>query len=520
MEKSKEEFDVEAVARDVSLKGDSHHVSQADAIEHQLTFTQALKLYPAAIGWSAFFSLGIIMAAFDPQLLGSLYATPAFQKDFGYLFEDGYIISAPWQTGLGMGSPIGQVVGALAAGYPMEWYGRKPTFIACVILTAACIFLQFFARSLPVLLAGELLGGLVLGCYTTIAPTYASEVCPVALRGHLTAYINLCFVTGQLLANGVIAGTSRLSSHWAYSAPFALQWLWPAVILAGSPFAPESPWWYIRQGRLEDAEKSLKRLGGKGVDVKASLRAMVETDRLEVEMETGSSYWDCFKGTNLRRTEISVGVFATQVLSGIYIVGYAAYFFQLAGLTGSKAFDMSVGFLAVGWLGTVLSWILILHIGRRRIYNIGLSILAIIMFLIAFLDFAPDYETRPSIIWAQSTLLIIWNGVWDITIGPICYIIICEASATRLRTKTVAVATASQALVGVVMTVAIPYMINPDQADLRGKMGLFFGGLSLVCFVWAWLRIPETKGRTFKELDLMFDERVSTRDFKDYKFRE
>jgi hypothetical protein len=55
------------------------------------------------------------MTAFDPQLLGNLYATPAFQKDFGYLYNGSYIISAPWQTGLSMGSPIGQVVGALFA---------------------------------------------------------------------------------------------------------------------------------------------------------------------------------------------------------------------------------------------------------------------------------------------------------------------------------------------------------------------------------------------------------------------
>lgn len=58
--------------------------------------------------------------------------------------------------------------------------------------------IQFFARSLKVLLAGELIGGLILGTYATIAPTYASEVCPIALRGHLTAYINLCFVMGQV----------------------------------------------------------------------------------------------------------------------------------------------------------------------------------------------------------------------------------------------------------------------------------------------------------------------------------
>lgn len=78
----------------------------------------------------------------------------------------------------------------------------------------------------------------------------------------------------------------------------------------------------------------------------------------------------------------------------------------MAGLTGSKSFDMSVGFLAVGFVGTCLSWIMLSKYGRRRIYNIGLAILTLIMFLIAFLDFAPDYENRPGIIWAQSTLLV------------------------------------------------------------------------------------------------------------------
>ena len=133
--------------------------------------------------------------------------------------------------------------------------------------------------------------------------------------------------------------------------------------------------------------------------------------------------------------------------------------------------------------------------------------------------------------------------MFDLSIGPVCYVIFCEISATKVRTKTISVATASQALVGIVMTVAIPYMINPDQANMRGKMGFFFGkysltkfflavlhdfkgkttnrkmcegGLSIICFVWCWVRIPETKGRTYEELDLMFARGVKTREFKNY----
>ena len=108
-------------------------------------------------------------------------------------------------------------------------------------------------------------------------------------------------------------------------------------------------------------------------------------------------------------------------------------------------------------------------------YNIGLAILSVMMFIIGILDCAPNYENRPAVIWAQSSIMVIWNGIYDLTIGPVCFSIICEVSATKVRSRTIAVATAVQALFGIVMTVAIPYMINPDQANMRGKLGFFFG---------------------------------------------
>jgi SP family general alpha glucoside:H+ symporter-like MFS transporter len=132
---------------------------------------------------------------------------------------------------------------------------------------------------------------------------------------------------------------------------------------------------------------------------------------------------------------------------------------------------MGIGFLGVGFLGTCLSWILLVHFGRRRIYNIGLAFLAVLQILIGILDCAPNWPNRPNVIWTESSLLVVWNFVYDLTIGPVCFVILCECSATRVRGKTIALATAVQALVGIVMTIAIPYMINPDQANLRGKLG-------------------------------------------------
>jgi MFS transporter, SP family, general alpha glucoside:H+ symporter len=66
---------------------------------------------------------------------------------------------------------------------------------------------------------------------------------------------------------------------------------------------------------------------GLGEEVEEELREIIETDALEAKMEADTSYWDCFRGVNARRTEIAVGVYAIQVLCGIYLVEYSTYFF-------------------------------------------------------------------------------------------------------------------------------------------------------------------------------------------------
>jgi hypothetical protein len=87
---------------------------------------------------------------------------------------------------------------------------------------------------------------------------------------------------------------------------------------------------------------------------------------------------------------------------------------KVAGLPTAKAFDMGVGFLAVGFLGTILSWFLLIYFGRRTICNSGLCLLAGLQIVIGILDCAPNYITRPSVIWAQSSLMVIWNFFYDL----------------------------------------------------------------------------------------------------------
>lgn len=75
-----------------------------------------------------------------------------------------------------------------------------------------------------------------------MAPAYASEVCPIVLRGYLTAYVNLCWALGQFVSAGVQAGFSDREGKWSYRVSFAIQWAWPVPLFVVLWFAPESPW--------------------------------------------------------------------------------------------------------------------------------------------------------------------------------------------------------------------------------------------------------------------------------------
>lgn len=214
------------------------------------------------------------------------------------------------------------------------------TGILLCLVNYLCLCPVLFT-SIGMLCVGEMLGGLAYGFYVIIAPTYASEVCPLALRGLLTAAVNLAFVIGQFIAQGCAAGFEKGMSEWTWKTPFVIHWIWPAVLVAGLLFAPESPYWLVRKGDMENARKSLLRLTAKNnrPDIDAILTMIEHTDLLEREIEATTTYFDCAKGINVRPTEISVMVYLIQVIGGNPLIGYANYFFEKAGLSPADSFD-------------------------------------------------------------------------------------------------------------------------------------------------------------------------------------
>ena len=512
---------MEAGANDSAFASDWKFVAEegraATEAEHNLTLKQAIKKYPRAIMWSVFVSLAIIMEGYDIVLLGSLFGQEAFRKRYGTFYPnaDGgeYQISAPWMSALGNAPNVGAIFGALANGYLTQRFGYRRVLLVSLTAVVAFVFISFFAQSVAMLLVGEILCGIPWGVFATMAPAYASEVCPTALRGYLTVYVNLCWAFGQLIAAGVMQGFQPMTTQWAYRVPFAIQWVWPVPLFCILFFAPESPWWLVSKGRTEEAENTVMRLTSKNMtphEAKQIIAMMAHTHEIELEAETGTSYFDCFKGTDLRRTEIVCFVFGAEIFSGLQLGGNPTYFFEQAGVPDSNAFKFSVGGLGLASIGTMLSWFFITAMGRRTIFVGGLFLSTCFLCLIGILSAASPSSGSS---YGQAGIVLFWMFLYYSTIGPVSYAIISETSAIQLRSKSVCLARITYYLAAIVCATISPYMINPTEANWKGKTGFFWGGTCFVCFIWAFFRLPETKGRTYEELDILFGQGVRARDF-------
>jgi hypothetical protein len=67
-----------------------------------------------------------------------------------------------------------------------------------------------------------------------------------------------------------------------------------------------------------------------------------------------------------------------------------------------------------------------------------------------------------------------------------------------------------------VFSFSTPYLLDAPYANLHSKVGFVFGALACCSFIFAYLCVPEMKGRSLEEINRMFQAKVPVRDFKSY----
>jgi SP family general alpha glucoside:H+ symporter-like MFS transporter len=322
---------------------------------------------------------------------------------------------------------------------------------------------------------------------------------------------------GQFIAAGVNRGSVTRTDQWAYRIPFAIQWIWPVPIIIGTMFAPESPWWHVRRGDRAGARAALLRLTSPEKDPNFNpdeTIAMIEhTNEMEKTMSEGTRWRDCFKGVDLRRTEIVCGIWLAQTICGQNIMGYFSFFMIQAGMPAVQSFNMSMISLALGMVGTMGSWVLMSHFGRRTIHFSGACTLFTLLIIVGSISFA---GTEASL-WGIGAMLIVFVFIYDFTIGPITYSIVSEMSSTRLKAKTIVLARALYNISNIVVNVLTNYQLGETAWNWGAKSAYFWAGTCGCVCIWVYFRLPEPKGRTYGELDVLFEQRVSARKFASTK---
>ncbi|KAJ5318346.1 sugar porter (SP) family MFS transporter [Penicillium atrosanguineum] len=519
----------------VDLIQSTNDVKDAVEAEHKMTLWQAIKMYPKAIAFSTTISFALVMEGYDTALVGGFFSLPQFRQRFGDRLPDGtYQVSSSWQSGLSNGAQVGEITGLVVAGIIAEKYGYRKTIIGSLFFMIGVVFLFFFAQNIGMLFAAEVLAGLPWGAFQTLTTTYAADVTPIQLRPILTSYVNMCWVIGQFVSSGVLRALLTRNDNWAWRIPYAIQWAFPIPIIIACIFAPESPYWLARKGRVDEARKALRSLASHRVPdevVEKTLALVCYTNELEKQSQEGTSYSDCFKGVNLRRTEIAVMAWVSQVFSGIWFGGSVTYFMEQAGLTAESAFNMGLGNNAVALVATMVAWGTMTRVGRRTMYLIGLTTCFVILITVGFMGI-PLLTSHVDLGWASGALLMCFVIAYDLTLGPICYCLVAEIPSTRLRMKTAIIArncynvasicanflvrALDQRAVTIVVTNnAQNYpILNPSAWNLRGKGGFIWCGFCFISLVWAYFRLPEPKGLSPAELDVLFEKKVSARKFR------
>lgn len=200
---------------------------------------------------------------------------------------------------------------------------------------------------------------------------------------------------------------------------------------------------------------------------------------------------------------------------------------ELGGLSAAKSFDATVGLSGMMVVGTICGWFLVEKWGRRATALYGTAALCITLLLIGILGCI----TSTNAIWGQVAFMGVWSLgncvhpprekcsrsdiylVYQGTIGSAAWPIIAENATSRLRAPTQALATIMNGLSGSIWAFCLPYAINPDQANMGGKIAFVFGGILVFAVVFIFFFVPETKGRTYIEIDELWNGGVAPRRF-------
>ncbi|CRG92313.1 High-affinity glucose transporter HXT2 [Talaromyces islandicus] len=462
-------------------------------------------------------SSGAVLIGYDMTFIGSIIANEEFIKQFG-LYDTNistWILPANYQLVWSVVQYVAAMVGAFGIGLLSDRFGRRVCFYVTVSLTIAGTFVELFSPNWEVWVVAKVLMGAAMGFMQGNTPTYVSELTPVHIRGFMLSLFQFWIMLGSFLAACVLEGTSLVNGTWSWKGAIVSQFGLGAICLAlFLPLVPESPYYLVRRGRSDAAREALLALHGKDTPeytVESDLEMIQNTIEQEQEAnQNQASYLQCLKGVNRRRTLIACLPMVMQMFAGYPLCGtYLAYFLTLSGI--SNSFLITVISILFAVLAVAVAFIMIEKVGRRPQLLFGAFAMLPCLLGISILGFVNLGTIANG--RGLAALSILWTICYFLSIGAVGWTIVGEVSSVQLRAKTTSIAAAINSLFNMGWSIAIPYLINKNEANLGPKAGLIFLGTGTFFAFIAFFAIPETKNKTWAELDQLFEAHTPARKF-------
>ncbi|KAJ5109677.1 hypothetical protein N7532_002322 [Penicillium argentinense] len=481
--------------------------------EHNRTYWQTLNKDPWLLFWIGLMLWTLIVRGFENQSAGAVISITEFKRQFGKVDSNGnYFIETQWQSALSGGANAAAILGAWASSYIADIYGSKPVLLVGCLINVASVGVEFATTSIGMFFGGKMINFVAIGIFQNICTAYVADISPLAIRASVIGFCNLSQCIGPFVSAIITYYSSSWSTAWSWKALICAQWGFAAIALVGQIFMPESPVYLVRRGKIEAARKELGRLYSDPSDAEGHL-ARIQLTLEEAETRRSSSYLECFRGTNLRRTIIAVLVFLAEPMAGLgFVQNYGSLMYQYLGIGDRQSFLLQIGAQILSISGATFSFLIGDFWGRRPMFLWGCICLTILLICMGI----AGSVNGTAAVTAAVGFYTMYNFFFNIGVGSNVYAIAGEVPTSVLRTKTLALSMIVSSAVNTMWSFVAPYIFNPGYGNLKAKIGFVFGGFMAFFILGAFYLVPETRMRTYEELDELFINKVPSRQFKKY----